>query len=233
MRHVTAASYALFPNPVHAYKGITMMGIIDDFVNNAPEQRQFVGGFHLETIMLGPAFTAVFLQPGPGTSTSDRRALWGKPLADLMEHYTHLAGLWIVGEDMPQADNRVTLHPYKKDQYGMALPVVTYQDHANDVAMRQFAWERSRELYMAAGATQVFDTPPYPATHNLGTCRMGTDPATSVVNGYGRAHEVENLFIADGSVFTTSAAENPTLTISALAIRQARHIVALMMAEQL
>ncbi len=233
MRHTTASSYAVFPHPIHAYKGMTMMGIIDDFADNLPEERSYVGGFHLETIMLGPAFTAVFVSPGPTTSTSRRRALWGQPLTQLMEAYTHLAGLWIVGEDMPQADNRVTLHPYEKDAHGMPVPVVTYTDHPNDVAMRNFAWARSRELYTAAGATEVFDTPPYPATHNLGTCRMGSDPTTSVVNGFGQAHEVKNLFIADGSVFPTSAAENPTLTISALAIRQAHYIVDQMMAEQL
>ncbi|MCL6576771.1 GMC family oxidoreductase [Kyrpidia sp.] len=233
MRHVTASSYALFPKPVHAYKGITMMGLIDDFASNDPSGRGFVGGFHFETIMLGPSFTSVFVQPGPLTSTKDRRALWGKELAELMEQYTHMAGLWIVGEDMPQPDNRVTLHPYQKDQFGMPIPVVTYNDHPNDQAMRQFAWEKARELYTAAGAYKVFDTPPYPATHNLGTCRMGTDPDESVVNEYGQAHEVKNLFIADGSVFTTSAAENPTLTISALAIRQARYIIELMMEDEL
>ncbi len=233
MRHMTASSYALFPKPVHAYKGMTMMGIIDEFADHRPQDRPYVGGFHLETIMLGPAFTAVFVSPGPATSTADRRALWGKPLVEMMEAYTHLAGLWIVGEDMPQPDNRVTLHPHQKDRFGMPLPVVTYHDHPNDIAMRNFAWQRARDLYIAAGATKVYDTPPYPATHNLGTCRMGLDPATSVVNQFGQAHEVKNLFIADGSVFTTSAAENPTLTISALAIRQARYIVEQMMAEQL
>ena len=233
MRHVTASSYALFPQCVHAYKGITMMGLIDDFTHNDPESRHFVGGFHLETIMLGPSFASVFIDPGPGTSTADRRALWGKPLVELMENYTHLAGLWIVGEDMPQADNRVSLHPYQKDRYGMPVPVVAYHDHPNDRAMRKYAWSRSREMYLAAGATKVYDTPPYPATHNLGTCRMGKDPSASVVNEYGQTHEIKNLFIADGSIFTTSAAENPTLTTSALAIRQAHYIVDLMMREEL
>ncbi|NDJ91964.1 GMC oxidoreductase, partial [Mycolicibacter kumamotonensis] len=77
----------------------------------------------------------------------------------------------------------------------------------------------------------VWDTPPYPATHNMGTCRMGSDPSTSVVNEFGQAHEVPNLFIADGSVFPTSGSENPTLTISALAIRQAEYITSVMAEE--
>jgi len=225
MRHLTASSYALFERPVHAYRGITMMGIIDDFAASKPEERNFLGGFYLETIMLGPAFASVFISPGPPTSTPDRVGLWGEPLVELMDNYTHLAGLWIVGEDMPQADNRVTLHPTLKDQAGMPVPVVTFNDHANDKAMRKFAWARARELYEAAGAVKVYDTPPYPSTHNLGTCRMGSDPDSSVVNEWCQAHEVPNLFVADGSVFTTGAAENPTLTISALGIRTAHYVI--------
>ncbi|BBX22392.1 2-keto-gluconate dehydrogenase [Mycolicibacter terrae] len=231
MRHLTASSFAKFQQPVHAYKGITMMGMVDEWHDNRPGERGFVGGFHLETIFLGPAFTAVFVAPGPLTSTSGSRALWGEQLADMMESYTHLAGLWIVGEDMPQADNRVTVDPDRKDQFGMPIPVVNYADHPNDSAMREFAWGRSRDLYTAGGATTVWDTPPYPATHNMGTCRMGTDPSSSVVNEFGQAHEVPNLFIADGSVFPTSGSENPTLTISALAIRQAEYITSVMAEE--
>lgn len=228
MQHLTASSYARFPEPVHAYKGITMMGMIDAWHDNRPDERPFVGGFHLETIFLGPAFTAVFVAPGPLTSKRGSRAMWGEPLVDMMESYTHLAGLWVVGEDMPQADNRVTIDPDRKDQYGVPIPVVNYADHPNDVAMREFAWGKARDIYTAGGANKVWDTPPYPATHNMGTCRMGDDPATSVVNKYGQAHEVPNLFVADGSVFPTSGAENPTLTISALAIRQAEYITSVM-----
>ncbi len=232
MQHLTASSYAKFPEPVHAYKGITMMGMVDAFHDNRPEDRGFVGGFHLETIFLGPVFTAVFVSPGPLTSKRGSRAIWGQPLTEMMEAYTHLAGLWIVGEDMPQPDNRVTVHPHRKDQHGMPIPVVNVTDHPNDTAMREYAWAKARAIYEAAGATKVWDTPPYPATHNLGTCRMGTDPATSVVNKFGQAHEVPNLFVADGSVFPTSGSENPTLTISALAIRQAEYIMARMAEEE-
>ncbi|KIE59424.1 2-keto-gluconate dehydrogenase [Methylacidiphilum kamchatkense Kam1] len=224
MRHLTASSYALFPKPVHAYKGITMMGLIDNFAKNEPK-RGFVGGFHLETIMLGPAFLSIFLRPGPNTSTSQARALWGEPLKNLMENYTHIAGMWIVGEDLPQLTNGVSLHKEKKDRFGMPIPVITFNDHPNDKRMREYAWKRAREIYEAAGAIEVYDTPPYPATHNLGTCRMGNNPETSVTNSYGQCHEVKNLFISDGSLFPTGACENPTLTISALAIRQAEYII--------
>ena len=67
-------------------------------------------------------------------------------------------------------------------------------------------------------------TPPYPSTHNIGTNRMSDNPRDGVVNRWGQTHDIPNLFVSDGSQFTTGAAENPTLTIVALAIRQADHI---------
>lgn len=233
MRHLTASVYAIFPKPVHAYKGITMMGIIEDFSDHRPKERGYAGGFHLETIMLGPSFLSVFAVPGPGTSTPDARSLWGEQLKDLMESYTNVAGMWIVGEDLPTPGKHVTLHPTTKDQYGMPVPVVTVTDHENDKKMREFAFARGSEVYEAAGAVKVYRTPPYPATHNLGTCRMGSSPDSSVVNAHGQSHDVKNLFISDGSVFTTGAGENPTLTISTLAIRQADYIIDSMQKKEL
>jgi choline dehydrogenase-like flavoprotein len=74
------------------------------------------------------------------------------------------------------------------------------------------------------GVTRTFPTPPYPSTHNLGICRMSEHPRDGVCNKFGQAHDVRNLFISDGSQFTTGGAENPTLTIVSLAIRQAEYI---------
>lgn len=139
-----------------------------------------------------------------------------------------MAGLWIVGEDLPQANNRVTLNGSEKDRFGMPIANVHYDDHPNDDAMRTHAYRQSTALYEAVGAKRTILTPPYPSTHNLGTNRMSEKPDDGVVNKWGQAHEVKNLFVSDGSQFTTSAAENPTLTIVALAIRQADHIAGLM-----
>lgn len=125
---------------------------------------------------------------------------------------------------MPQEQNSVTLHLEIKDRYGFPVPVVSFTDHENDKRMRDFAYQRGKEVYEAAGAQKVVLTPPYPSTHNLGTCRMGNDPKTSVVNKYGQTHEIKNFFIADGSVFTTGAGCNPTVTIVALAIREGDYI---------
>lgn len=213
MAHLTGSVFGVFEKPVDMYKGTVMAGIIEDEKGHDPG-RGFSGGYHFETIALGLPFTAAFLDPGA----------WGRDFAAAMDQYTHMAGMWIVGEDMPQADNRVTLHPTEKDQYGLAIPVVNYSDHANDKAMREHAYTRGAAVYEAVGARHVYRVPPYPSTHNLGTCRMSAKPEDGVCNSHGQAHEIPNLFISDGSQYTTSAAENPTLTIVTLAIRQADYI---------
>ncbi len=111
---------------------------------------------------------------------------------------------------MPQANNRITLNADKKDKYGMPTPNVHFDDHPNDNAMRNHAYRQGAALYEAVGATRTFPTPPYPSTHNLGTNRMSADAKDGVVNQHGQTHDIKNLFVSDGSQFTTGAAENPT-----------------------
>jgi choline dehydrogenase-like flavoprotein len=213
MRHMTASVYATFEKPVHMYRGTTMAGIIQDEAIHNPS-RGFVGGYEMETLSLGLPFMAAFLNPGG----------WGRDFTAAMDAYDHMAGMWIVGEDMPQETNRVTLHASEKDQYGLPVPNVHFDDHANDVAMREHAFTQGSAVYNAVGAKTVIRTPPYPSTHNLGTNRMSEKAQDGVVNKHGQTHDIANLFISDGSQFTTGAAENPTLTIVALAIRQADYI---------
>ena len=90
--------------------------------------------------------------------------------------------------------------------------------------MRSYAYKRGAAIYNAVGATQVVEVPPYPSTHNLGTCRQSERASEGVCNKHGQTHDIKNLFISDGSQFTTGGAENPTLTIVTLAIRQADYI---------
>jgi choline dehydrogenase-like flavoprotein len=215
MRHLTGSTYAVFDRPVHMYRGETMAGIVAD-ESKHDTARGFAGGYYLETISLGPAFLAKFAEPGA----------WGRDFTSLMEGYANMAGLWIVGEDVPQESNRVTLNPAVTDRWGLPVADVHYDDHPNDLAMRAYAYGRTKELYEAVGATRVHFTPPYPSTHNMGTARMSDRPEDGVVDRWGACHDVPNLFISDGSVFTSSGAPNPTLTIVALAIRQADHISA-------
>ena len=213
MRHMTGSVYATFDKPVNMYRGTTMAGIITDENVNDPS-RGFAGGYELETLSLGVPFMAAFLNPGA----------WGADFAAAMDMYDHMAGMWIVGEDMPQESNRITLHASETDQFGLPVPNVHFDDHPNDIAMRNHAYKQGSAVYDAAGAIRNYEVPPYPSTQNLGTCRMSAKAADGVCNGFGQTHDVANLFISDGSQFTTGGAENPTLTIVTLAIRQADYI---------
>ncbi len=213
MRHMTGSVYAIFEKPVKMWRGTTMAGIISDESIHDPS-RGFVGGYEMETLALGLPFMAAFLDPGA----------WGREFTTALDAYENMAGMWLVGEDMPQESNRVTLNTEVKDQYGLPVPNVHFSDHPNDIAMRYHAYQQGAAVYEAVGATRTFPTPPYPSTHNLGTNRMSDNPRDGVVNRWGQTHDIGNLFISDGSQFTTGAAENPTLTIVALAIRQADHI---------
>ncbi len=217
MRHMTGSVYATFDRPVNMYRGTTMAGIITDESRNDP-RRGFVGGYEMETLALGLPFMAAFLDPGA----------WGRNFTSAMDMYENMAGMWLVGEDMPQENNAISLHGSEKDQYGLPVPNVHFDDHPNDIAMRSHAFKQGSAVYEAAGARRTIETPPYPSTHNLGTCRMSAKAGDGVCNGFGQTHDIGNLFISDGSQFTTGGAENPTLTIVTLAIRQADY-----MAEQM
>jgi choline dehydrogenase-like flavoprotein len=217
MRHVTGSVYGIFERPVHMYRGTTMAGIVRDEARHDPS-RGFVGGYEFETLSLGLPFMAAFLNPGG----------WGRGFTTALEAYENMAGMWIVGEDMPQETNRVTLDPTAKDKMGIPVASIHFDDHPNDVAMRAHAWRQGQAIYKAVGATKTMPTPPYPSTHNLGTCRMSEKPRDGVVNKFGQTHDIPNLFISDGSQFTTGGAENPTLTIVTLAIRQADNLADMM-----
>ena len=219
MRHTTGSVYAVFEKPVHMYRGTTMAGVIRDEARHDPS-RGFVGGYEFETLSLGIPFMAAFLDPGA----------WGRSFTSAMDDYPNMAGLWIVGEDMPQETNRVTLSSTVKDAFGLPVADVHFDDHPNDVAMRNHAYAQGKKLYDAVGAIRTLPTPPYPSTHNLGTNRMSEKPRDGVVNKWGQTHDIKNLFVSDGSQFTTGGAENPTLTIVTLAIRQAEYIASQMKA---
>ncbi|MFM8355914.1 MAG: GMC oxidoreductase, partial [Gammaproteobacteria bacterium] len=131
-------------------------------------------------------------------------------------------------EDLPDAHNRVTLHPSLTDAHGIPAPKIHYTLSANSRRMLDFALARGTEVLRAAGASDIVTEAPLGigGWHLMGTARMGDDPGTSVVNSWGRAHDVRNLFIVDGSVFVTSAGVNPTSTIQAIALHVADNIKA-------
>jgi hypothetical protein len=135
------------------------------------------------------------------------------------------------GEILPNPNNRITLTPTRRDNWGIPLPVIDCQHGPNEYAMMMDAARDSHAMLAAAGCTDItpweeagsYLTPPGDRIHEMGTARMGRDPATSVFNGWGQAHEVANLFCSDGAVMASSASMNPSLTYMALSARTANH----------
>ena len=222
MRHMTGNVYGIFENPVHMYRGTTMAGIIRD-ESRHDTSRGFVGGYEMETVSLGVPFMAAFMDPGA----------WGRSFTSAMDGYSNMAGMWLIGEDMARETNRVTLDPKFKDKLGLPVASVHFDDHPNDIAMRAHAVQQGSAVYSAVGATRLIPTPPYPSTHNMGTNRMSEKARDGVVNKFGQTHDVKNLFVSDGSQFTSGAACNPTLTIVSLAIRQADNMAGMMQRKEI
>jgi choline dehydrogenase-like flavoprotein len=176
-----------------------------------------------------PGFGLGWYAGNVGGMSADAPGKWGRNYTrDVVENYKNMAGMWLVGEDMPQEKNGVTLHGSEKDSYGLPVPVVNFEDHANDVAMRNHAYKAGSAVYQAGGSKKQYQLSPFPSTHNMGTCRMSEKPRDGVCNSTGATHDVSNVFISDGSQFTTGAACNPTLTIVSLAIRQAENMTKLL-----
>jgi choline dehydrogenase-like flavoprotein len=210
---ITGFVWGIFDNAVYSWRGATLAGVIEDEAINDP-RRGFVGGYRIELVTLDlPTLPLVGLPYG-----------WGRDFAAIMENYRNLAGLFINGEDMPRPDNRITLNPKVKDAFGLPVANIHVDEHANDQAMRKHAQAQMSKMYEAIGAKRVVLGPTPPATHNLCTARMSADPRDGVTNAWGQTHDIKNLFISDGSVLSTPGAANPTLTIVALALRQAEYI---------
>ena len=210
-RHTFGIAFGLMPKPVNFHRGTRQSGIILDEQYHKPE-RGFAGGYIIETLAVDP------------WNVSSSVGGWGPENTVFTENYTHLAGIFITGEDPPEARNRISLHPTERDENGLPVPVIDYRDHANTLAMRDHSMKKSRELYESLGATHFYGGDIPVGAHNMGVARMSADPKDGVTNRWGQVHDMENLFVSDGSTFSTSAAANPTLTIVALAIRQADHI---------
>lgn len=213
MRHTQFMSFGRFARPVNMQRGIVTPGYVADETRHDPA-RGFAGGYMIEAVALHPTSLALLLDPQG----------WGKDYAAFLGAYDHLAGVLMIGEDLPRADNRITLDPTVKDAHGRPVARVHVEEHPSADAMRRHGWGRAEAILKAAGALEVRHGIPFSATHCLGTARMSADPAKGVTDRFGRSHEIDNLFIADGSLLTSSGAENPTLTIVALALRQADHL---------
>jgi choline dehydrogenase-like flavoprotein len=154
---------------------------------------------------------------------------WGRDFhSTLRSRFSRSAQWSIIGEDLPEESNRIVLSPTLTDSDGLPAAEVHYRVSENSHRMLAFNAARARESMLAAGASSVVDVPQLRASgwHQLGTAVMGTDPTASVVDRWGRAHDVPNLWIFDGSTWPTSAGMNPTATVAAFALRGAERMLA-------
>lgn len=220
MFHPYAGVYGRFEAALDGHRGPIDAVWSQQFYETDPS-RGFVRGYTFETTRgRGPVQTALIgmlsgkLPMGAGHHAAYRGL------------FDRIAGLVAICEDLPEAHNRVTLDPVLKDSSGIAAPKVSYTLSENSLKMLAHSAARATEVLRAAGAVDVSVTSPLSigGWHNMGTARMGTDPERSVVNEWGRSHDVKNLFIVDGSIFVTSAGVNPTSTIQALALYVADNI---------
>ncbi|MGH2380804.1 MAG: GMC oxidoreductase, partial [Candidatus Limnocylindria bacterium] len=213
MVHASHIGYGRFPELVYQYKGPPTLALSQDFYET-DTSRGFVRGFTIEPI--GPFPAAFARQAAAGLG------LWGAELRELMFDYNHYAGWGLVGECLPSDANRVTLDPEEHDADGRPVARVTFGWAENDRRLIGFGLARQREILEAAGAETTWEVED--TAHLLGGCRMGADPPGSVVDPWCRSWDVPNLFICDGSVFVTSSAANPSLSIQAIARRTAGYL---------
>ncbi len=209
------AVWGTMEEEIRWYKGPPCMAITEHW-NYTDEGKDFPGGY-------------CFLSQGPlpiewAQSVAGKRGRWGMALREEMAEYIHQAGLKIVGEVEPREENRVELAD-ETDQYGLKIPRVTFSYSENDKKLYEHALRFMRSCLEAAGGRDLWHEEG--TAHLLGTCRMGSDRETSVADPDGRAWDIPNLWICDGSLFPTSGGVNPSLTIQALACRIADRIKAL------
>ncbi len=209
---------ALFDHEINSWKGVDVSRIIWDFFE-VPKQLGLYGGGGLDMRKSGGI-------SWPGEPTWGRE--WKKRAKS---YYCNRVGANAHATQLPVATNRVDLDPVEKDAWGLSVPRITFTEHPQDTKLGKWFGDRCRELLQAAGAAQVSESQGGGSRgggeHLLGTCRMGHDPKTSVIDADHRTHDVPNLFIVDGSSFVTSSRGQPTMTIQALAFRAADRITQL------
>jgi choline dehydrogenase-like flavoprotein len=221
MFNSSARTDAVFERELNEYKSVQVSRILHDFYDSDPK-RGFYGGGGIDA-RIGPQ-PIVWAQ-----RTAEQGATWGSAYKQRLAEFSRSMVTYSQGTSLSVATNSVSLDPELKDDWGMPAMRVTYKDHPDDLASSRFLQDRSAEILEAAGALRVTKSPVNPqtsSTHLLGTCRMGNDPARSVIDRYHRTHDVPNLFLCDGSSFVTSGRGQPTMTIQALAFRAAEHIAA-------
>ena len=203
-----------FDELVRMYKAPPAHALTEEFYETDPTH-DFARGFAIQTV--GPLPIAFAKQ------MMAAKKAWGWGMRREMMDYNHWAAFGVLGEILPWPENRVTLDPNDKDRFGLPVAHVSFNLHENDKKLIRFGKETTMEVMWAAGAQEVVQEARY--AHLVGAARMGSDPRTSVVDKFGRTHDIPNLFICDGSIMPTQGSANPGLTIQALAARTADYLI--------
>jgi choline dehydrogenase-like flavoprotein len=206
-------------DPLNGWAGQYMNTISFDFYSS-DASRGHILGCYVYAAMLGHPINWTF----PGKPS------WGQAAKDVdREYFNHSMKLGIAVHDLPVAANRVDLSEKVTDAWGMPVARITHTAHPNDLAQADWQVDKNVEILETAGAVSTVPIRMKGISgntcHELGMARMGNDPATSVVDAFGRAHDVPNLLVLDGSAFPTSSGMPPTLTIMANAWRCSEELV--------
>ena len=213
MAHVATQVWGTFTDEMRMNKGFPASLISEDTLR--PNDAGFAGGYLTQSLGVVPVTFARQVARG--------RNLWGPALVDYLDRYNHLAGVGANGNCLPYKRNLLELSD-EVDSIGMPKPKISFSYGENEVRMSKHAEKLMTAAWQAAGATDIWTF--QRSAHVIGTCRMGVDPATSVVDPWGRSHQIPNLWISDNSTFPAALAANPALTIMALALRSARNFLA-------
>jgi choline dehydrogenase-like flavoprotein len=216
----------LFEQPLNEFKSVVDTRMVHDFYNSDP-QRGFYGGGGIDS--RGPWQPMSFASGG----LPDGSPRWGLEYKKLIaEYFTRTMTASGHTTSIPLWTNRVDLDPELKDDWGLPAIRTTFSNHPDEFKTRRFFQQKGKEILEAAGAKKVWingsgeDRHQTGGVHLLGTCRMGNDPRSSVIDRYHRTHDIRNLFICDGSSLVTGGRGQPTATIQALAYRAGEHIAA-------
>ncbi len=215
MVHANHAVWATFDEEIRWYKGPPSMACCEhwNYADDDPS-KDFQGGYS-------------FMSQGPlptdfATTMVTNSGVFGTELRERMALYNRMAGLKIVGETQPQADNRVTLAD-EQDELGLPRARVSFSYCDNDKRLYQHSVRFMRRMLEAAGGYELFETES--TAHLMGGCRMGFSPDDSVTDADGRTWDVPNLWICDGSLMPTAGGVNPSMTILANAARIADRMI--------
>ena len=191
--------------------------LVPRFRNIDTKAKNFIRGYALN----------IFSSTGPMPTNSF--AAYGEELQKKLDSY-HGSGFHtgIMGEVLGRYENHVSIDKNVVDAWDIPVLRIETKYTDNEFNMARDAVDTSIAMAEAAGfeiLSKNYDpNPPGYSIHELGTCRMGDDPKTSVLNKWNQSHDVKNLFVVDASSFTSAGWQNPTMTILALAMRASDHL---------